>query len=272
MSDLSPSAAAVPRPDGGAVGPALASRIEQGVCWLTLSRPEVKNAMTRTFYSELVRELDAADADDTVRCVVIHGAGGDFCAGGDIRDFGTLSALEDRQAYMRDVNDGYQAIERCGKPVIAAVHGFAIGGGCELTLCCDIVIADETARFALPEARLGLIPGPGSAVGLTQLNLHWLKLMVLGCETLDAQDARLAGLVTRIVPAGEHLAAAEALARRICGLAPLSLSVGKRLLNDLGPRHWEQSTTAVTLLQGTEDFQTGVAAFAARRPPSFHGT
>jgi enoyl-CoA hydratase/carnithine racemase len=253
-------------------GPPLASRVEQGVRWLTLNRPEVKNAMTRVVCLELVRALDEADADDAVRCVVLHGAGSDFCAGGDIQDFGTPSGLDERQAYLHDANAAYHAIERCRKPVIAAVHGFVIGGGCELTLCCDIVIADETARFGLPEARLGLVPGPGSAVGLTQLNLHWLKLMLLGCEILDAPDARLAGLVTRIVPAGEHLAAAAELARRVCGLAPLSLSVGRRLLNDLAPRHWEQSMTAVTLLQGTDDFREGIAAFTERRPASFQGT
>jgi enoyl-CoA hydratase/carnithine racemase len=253
---------------------ALARRVQGGVCWLTLDRPEVKNAMTRAFYGELVAALDRADADEAVRCVVIHGAGGDFCAGGDTRDFGQLGSLgpREREAYMADATAAYQAIERCSVPVIAAVHGFAIGGGCELTLCCDIVIADETARFGLPEARLGLLPGPGAAVGLTQVNLHWLKLMVLGCEILDAQDARLAGLVTRLVPAGEHLAAAEALAQRICGLAPLSLSMGKRLINDMAPRHWEQSTTAVTLLQGTDDFREGMAAFGERRAASFHGS
>jgi enoyl-CoA hydratase/carnithine racemase len=266
---MSRAASELDRPDDG---PAIVSRVQDGVRWLTLNRPQVKNAMTRGFYRELVQALDESDADDAVRCVVIHGSGDAFCAGGDTREFGTLSGLGERQAYMAVVNAAYHAIERCRKPVIAAVHGFCIGGGCELTMCCDIVIADETARFGLPEARLGLIPGPGSAVGLTQLNLHWLKLMVLGCEILDAQDARLAGLVTRIVPAGEHVSAAQELARRISGLAPLSLSVGKRLLNDLAPRHWEQSTLAVTMLQGTDDFKEGIASFTERRPPSFQGT
>jgi enoyl-CoA hydratase/carnithine racemase len=252
--------------------PALLVSDEDGVRRLTLNRPAVKNAIPRSLYGELVAALDRADCDAEIRCVILHGAGDDFCAGGDTRDFGVVSGLPERQAYLGDVNRAYQAIERCRKPVIAAVHGWAVGGGCELTLCCDIVIADLTARFSLPEARLGLLPGPGAAVGLTQMNLHWLKLMVLGCEVLDADDARLAGLVTKVVPEGEHLAAAQALAARICGLAPLSLSVGKRLLNDLTPRHWEQSQVAVTMLQGTDDFKEGVAAFAQRRRPEFHGS
>jgi len=260
---------AVPTPRDTA---ALLVSDEDGVRRLTLNRPAVKNAIPRSLYGELAAALDGADTDAQIRCVILHGAGDDFCAGGDTRDFGAVSGVPERQAYLADANHAYQAIERCGKPVIAAVHGFAVGGGCELTLCCDIVIADATARFSLPEARLGLLPGPGTAVGLTQTNLHWLKLMVLGCEVLDADDARLAGLVTKVVPAGQHLAAAQALAARICGLAPLSLSVGKRLLNDLAPRHWEQSQVAVTMLQGTDDFKEGVAAFAQRRPPEFRGS
>jgi enoyl-CoA hydratase/carnithine racemase len=134
------------------------------------------------------------------------------------------------------------------------------------------VIADVTARFGLPEARVGLVPGPGAAVGLTQVNLHWLKLMALAAEILDADEARLAGLVNRIVPAGEHLTAAEAMAERVCQLAPLSVSVGKRMLNDLAPQHYERATETVVMLQGTNDFQEGIAAFKERRPPSFSGS
>jgi enoyl-CoA hydratase/carnithine racemase len=246
-------------------------RSAEGIAWLRLDRPEANNAITQAFYGELVHALARADTDAEVRCVVLHGAGDSFCAGGDIKDFGAIDGLAGRQAYMAAAMGAFQAVQACSKPVIAAVHGFVLGGGCELTMVSDIVIADETARFGLPEARVGLVPGPGSAVGLTQVNLHWLKLMALAAELLDAQEARLAGLATRVVPAGEHLAAAEALGRRMGELAPLSLSVGKRLLNDLAPQHYEQVTETVIMLQGTDDFQEGIAAFKERRRPSFGG-
>ncbi len=246
-------------------------QIDDRIAWLRLDRPDAQNAITQAFYGELVQALAQADKDEFVSCVILHGAGDSFCAGGDIKDFGSIDGLAGRQAYMADAMNAFRAVQACRKPVIAAVHGFVLGGGCELTMVSDIVIADETARFGLPEARVGLVPGPGTAVGLTTVNLHWLKLMALGGETLDARDAQLAGLVTRVVAPGEHVAAAAALARRMSELAPLSLSMGKRLLNDLAPMHYEQASVAVTMLQGTEDFQEGIAAFKERRPPSFRG-
>lgn len=247
-------------------------RADDGIAWIRLNRPEANNAIVRGFYNELVDLLGRADADADVRCVILHGAGNSFCSGGDIKDFGLIDGLADRQAYMAEAMAAFRAVQSCSKLVIAAVHGFALGGGCELTMVSDIVIADETARFGLPEARVGLVPGPGAALGLTQVNLHWLKLMALAAEILDADEARLAGLVNRIVPAGEHVAAAEAIARRVCQLAPLSVSVGKRMLNDLAPQHYERATETVIMLQGTNDFQEGIAAFRDRRPPSFNGS
>jgi enoyl-CoA hydratase/carnithine racemase len=248
-------------------------RAEGSIAWLKLDRPQANNAITQDFYAELTAALAQAQADAVVRCVILHGAGDNFCAGGDIKDFSSMAGtISGRRAYMAAAMSAFKAVQECEKPVIAAVHGFALGGGCELTMVADIVIADETAQFGTPEARVGLIPGPGAAVGLTHVNLHWLKLMVLAAEMLDAREAQLAGLVNRIVPAGEHLAAAETLAGRIAGLAPLSLATGKRLLNDIAGQHYEQAKTAVMLLQGTDDFREGTAAFSERRPPAFTGT
>lgn len=246
--------------------------VEGSVAWLRLNRPEANNAITQAFYGELVEALARAAANDDVRSIILHGAGESFCAGGDIKDFSSIAGtIGGRMQYMAAAMAGFSAVQSCEKPVIAAVHGFALGGGCELTMVSDVVIADETARFGLPEARMGLIPGPGAAIGLTQVNLHWMKLLVLGGETLNAQDAQLAGLATRVVPAGTHLEAAEALAARMAKLAPLSLATGKRLLNDIAGEHYEHAKVAVTLLQGTEDFKEGIAAFTQRRPPVFTG-
>jgi enoyl-CoA hydratase/carnithine racemase len=162
-------------------------------------------------------------------------------------------------------------VDRFSKPTIAAVHGHALGGGCELTLVSDIVVADTTARFGTPEAMVGLVPGPAVARGLAHLNLHWMKYMIFTGESLDAEQARLAGLVNVVAPEGEHLAVAEKLAERIAARAPLALEVGKELLGVYSPAAWTHAIDAVGYLQGTDDFQEGIAAFGAGRVPQFEG-
>jgi enoyl-CoA hydratase/carnithine racemase len=172
---------------------------------------------------------------------------------------------------MREAMSAFKAVEAIGKPVIAAVHGWALGGGCELTIVSDIVIADETARFGMPEASVGLVPGPGVARGLAQANLHWMKLMVLGGEVLSADEARLAGLVNRVVPAGQHLDAAAELAARMASKAPVAQAAGKKLLNSVAPEAYDYAAEMIALLQSTEDFAEGISAFKAKRPPDFRG-
>ena len=143
------------------------SRENRGaVAWLTLDRPDKLNAMPRSFWGELVATLRDIEADDAIRVVVFHGAGRCFSVGGDIEDFGEIGGVADRRAYMREALGAYKVVEALPKPTIAAVHGHALGGGAELTLVCDIVIADETARFGTPEAAVGLVPGLGVVRGL----------------------------------------------------------------------------------------------------------
>jgi enoyl-CoA hydratase/carnithine racemase len=249
----------------------LAYRSEGPVAWATLDRPEKLNAMTRAFWGELVEVLDRAASDPQVRVLVLHGAGRCFTVGGDIEGFGELTHAGDRRAYLQEAIGAMQAMDQFSKPTIAAVHGHALGGGCELTLVCDIVVADATARFGTPEAMVGLVPGPGVARGLAHVNLHWMKYMIFTGETLDAEQARLAGLVNVVTPEGEHLATAEALAQRIAARAPLALSVGKQLLGVHAPAAWAHAIDGVSYLQCTEDFQEGIAAFEQRREPRFQG-
>ena len=144
----------------------ITSEIRGNVAWLTLDRPEKLNAMPRSFYNELRATAAELDADDAVKVVVIHGAGKCFSVGGDIEDFGSIpEGVAARRAYMREALNGFRAWDELPKPVIAAVHGHALGGGCELTMVCDIVVADETARFGTPESGVGLVPGPGWCAG-----------------------------------------------------------------------------------------------------------
>jgi enoyl-CoA hydratase/carnithine racemase len=249
----------------------LSYRTDGPIAYATLDRPEKLNAMARGFWAELRGVLARVEADAAVRALIFHGAGRCFSVGGDIEGFGELSGAADKRAYLHEAMGAMAAVEACATPTIAAVHGHALGGGCELTIVCDIVVADETARFGTPEATVGLIPGPGVARGAAHVNLHWLKLMVLAGEILDAREAQLAGLVNRVTPAGEHLAAAEELARRIAAKAPLAVAVGKQLLNARFPGAYAHAIDAVGYLQSTEDFAEGIDAFKQRREPRFEG-
>jgi enoyl-CoA hydratase len=237
--------------------------------WLMLDRPDKLNAMPRSFWAELRDQVAALEADERVRVVVVHGAGRCFSVGGDIDDFGNIGGVADRRAYMREALGAFRALEELPKPVIAAVHGHALGGGCELTLACDIVVADETARFGTPESAVGLVPGFGAVRGLSQLNQHWMKYLVMTGLPIDAQEALTAGLVQRVVPAGEHVAEAERLAATIAARSPIALAVGKQILGRGNGEGYQYALEMVALLQGTDDFTEGLAAFRERREPSF---
>jgi enoyl-CoA hydratase len=237
--------------------------------WLTLDRADKLNAMPRGFWAELREAMRELETDQDVRVVVVHGAGRCFSVGGDIEDFGNVGGVADRRAYMREALGALRAVEQLPKPVIAAVHGHALGGGCELTMVCDIVVADESARFGTPESAVGLVPGLGVVRGLSQVNLHWMKYLVMTGLPITAQDALTAGLVNRVVPAGEHLAEAERLADTIGSRSPLALAVGKAILGRGSWEGYEYAVEALALLQSADDFTEGIAAFAERREPLF---
>ena len=200
------------------------------VAWLRLDRPEKLNAQPPEFWGELCEAMARFAADDAVRVAVLHGAGRCFSVGGDIEGFGELVGTAERRAYVAEAMEAFQAVENAPKPTIAAVHGYALGGGCELTLVCDIVVADETARFGMPETAVGLFPGLGVVRGGAHVNLHTLKYMILTGEQLDAHEAKLAGLVNVVVPEGEHLAEAERLAGLIAERSPLAAAAAKNIL------------------------------------------
>jgi enoyl-CoA hydratase/carnithine racemase len=249
----------------------LAYEARGSVAWVTLDRSDKRNALPRSFWPELEHIVARVEDDPDVRVMVLMGAGPCFCSGGDIDGFGLLEDARDRRDYVGEALGALRRLDACAKPTIAAVHGQAFGGGCELTMVCDVVVADETARFATPESSVGLVPGLGVVRGLAHVNLHWMKFLVFTGESIDAQEARLAGLVNRVVPAGEHVAAAQALAERIARQEPLALAVGKRILHRRADEAYAHSQEAIAFLQGTRDAAEGIDAFRERRRPRFDG-
>jgi enoyl-CoA hydratase/carnithine racemase len=247
----------------------LAYEVRSPVAWLSLNRPEKLNAQLPSFWAELREAMARLAADESARVAIIHGTGECFSVGGDIEGFGELRSTAERRAYVADALAAFQAVESVPKPTIAAVHGYALGGGCELTIVCDIVVADETARFGTPETAVGLFPGLGVVRGPAQLNQHWLRYMILTGERLNAAEARLAGLVNTVVPEGQHLVEAERLAAKIAARSPLAAAAAKNILARGSFEGYAHAVDAVAMLQGSEDHAEGIRAFVEKRPPVF---
>src|SRR5690606_14033452 len=190
-------------PDPGHVGPGrppvtrfARSEPAPGVVQLAMCRPEKSNAMDRAFFAELTELMSGFGGDDRVRAVVLTGAGRAFSAGGDIDMFADLDGDVARvRPHLRAVYDAFHAVERCAVPVIAAVNGLAFGGGTELALACDVVLAAESARFAFKEPTVGLAPGYGVVRGPEVLGRHWTRYLALSGREIDAARAERAGLV-----------------------------------------------------------------------------
>jgi enoyl-CoA hydratase len=251
--------------------------VAEGVATLTLNRPDVHNAMNERMRTELVDCFAAAAGSEDVRVVVVTGAGGRaFSAGADIREFVAPQVPVKFRESRRRV-DFRQAMDRCPQPIIAAIRGYAFGGGLELALACDIRIAGDDARLGLTEVDLAIIPGGGGTQRLPRLVGRGKALeMILTGARIDAREALRIGLVERVVPAAELTASALELARTLAAKAPVALRYAKeavvkglelpladglRLENDLA-----------TLLRTTEDRIEGAKAFLEKRKPRFTGT
>lgn len=241
------------------------------VATISMDRPEKLNAIARCFYNDLQKVLDLLVQDGRTRVAIITGAGDRaFSAGGDINSFAETVGLEAVRAYQEEAMACFAAVEYCPLTIIAAVNGIAFGGGCELTLACDITIASENAVFAMPETTLGLVPGYGVLRAPDVIGRHMAKLMVAAAERVDAQRALQIGLVQKVVPTGRALDEARAIAGRIASNSPLAIRVGKRLINaDINRAGTDYSIEALTVLQLAPDRAEGVAAFLEKRKPSF---
>ena len=238
---------------------------------VTMNRPDKLNAMSRDFWADMRAVLARLEADSHTRVVVITGAGDKaFSGGGDIASFAELKTLDDKRTFQADAMRTFAALEDTTLPVIAAVNGWALGGGCELTLSCDIVIASDKAVFGMPESTLGLVPGFGVLRAPSVIGRQMTKLMTMAAERLSAHRALEVGLVQRVVEHEELMANVLELAEKVAANSPYAHAVGKRLINrGVDRAEFDYSIEALTVLQSTDDTAEGVRAFLEKREPQF---
>jgi enoyl-CoA hydratase/carnithine racemase len=228
-----------------------------------MNRPEKLNAMGVEFFTALPRVLAELDADRNIGAAVLTGAGRAFSAGGDIESFSRLGDHHAYRQHLRLVFDAFHAVEAARVTVVGAINGIAYGGGTELTMACDYVIASQDARFGFREVTVGLTPGWGVIRGPDVIGRSWTRRLALGGEIIDARQAQQIGLVQDVVPAGELLGTAHALAARIAAQPRLATAVGKQLVNRGTTTGFSESVEATALLFTTEDHKQAVARFLA---------
>jgi enoyl-CoA hydratase len=238
-----------------------------------LNRPQARNALNSPTMAELVAALRAFDADAQIGCMVIAGDERAFAAGADIKEMANATAVSMLDSPLIGYWDQLLALH---KPIIAAVSGWCLGGGCELAMACDMIVASESARFGQPEINLGVIPGAGGTQRLTRAVGKAIAMeMVLNNRHLTAEEALHYGLVNRVTSVGEYLSEAIRLAAEIAERAPVAVRLGKEAVN----RAFESSLSEgiqferrlFAMLFATEDQQEGMAAFIEKRPAAWQG-
>lgn len=238
-----------------------------------LNRPEVRNALNLRLMEELVHALEAFDADPAVRCILVHGNESAFAAGADIAEMAEANPVD---MLLRDQFARWDRIRRVKKPIVAAVSGFALGGGCELAMLCDIVVASSTAQFGQPEINIGVMPGAGGTQRLTRaVGKNRAMEMVLTGRFLSAQEALAAGLILKVVPVEVYRAEAMGLAREIAARPPIALRLAKEAVlksfDTFLETGLEFERRNFYLLFATEDMREGMRAFLEKRPPDWSG-
>lgn len=246
---------------------------EDNIGIVTLNRPSVLNALSHELMAELVEALDAFDRDDNVRAIVLTGSERAFAAGADIKEMSDETSIS---IMLKDQFATWDKVKNCKKPIIAAVSGFALGGGCELAMTCDIIIASETAQFGQPEINIGVIPGAGGTQRLTRcVGKYKAMEMILSGRPITAQEALQWGLVNKVVPVELCLDEAKALAKEIAKKPPIAVRLAKEAV---------LKTFDVPITEGlmferknfytlfsSQDQKEGMKAFLEKRPASFIG-
>ncbi len=247
-----------------------------GIAYVTINRPKVLNALNTPTWKDMRTAFEDARDDASVRGVILTGAGNKaFIAGADIGELAHVAAFEAEQS-SRFGQEVLDVIENLGKPVVAAVNGFALGGGCETAMACTIRIAADSAKFGQPEVTLGLVPGGGGTQRLPRLVGKGRALqLILSGETISAQEAYRIGLVNEVVPAAELIPRAEAILKKIASNAPIAIKLALEAAN----KGAETSQSEGLLLEAayfglcaaTDDKREGTNAFLEKRAPQFHG-
>ena len=246
---------------------------EERVGIVKLNRPEVLNALSSELMKQMVAALEAFDDDPDIRVMVIAGSEKVWAAGADVKEMAGASVVE---VYNRNQFAWWERIRKIRKPIVAAVSGYALGGGCELAMHCDIIIASETARFGQPEINIGVMPGAGGTQRLTRtIGKYRAMDMVLNSRFITAREAYDFGLVSRVVPKEHYLSAAMSLAHEMSRRPPIALQLAKdavlKAYETTLSQGLEYERKLFYMLFATEDQQEGMAAFLEKRKPSFEG-
>jgi enoyl-CoA hydratase len=244
---------------------------DAGILLITLNRPEARNAVNAALAQGLADTLDRFDAEEDLRVAILTGAGGTFCAGMDLKAF-----VKGERAWIGD--RGFAGITQRGprKPIIAAVEGYALAGGFEVALSCDLIVAARDARFGIPEAKRGLVAAGGGLLRLPKrIPYHVAMELALTGDPISAERAYELGVVNRVTDSGQAVAAARELAATIAANGPLAVDASKQLVAQAPDwaegEGWEKQGELVGPVFGSEDAQEGSRAFAEKRPPQWKG-
>jgi len=249
---------------------------KENVSWITLNRPEVLNAASDTLRAELKTALEQDKIDNDVHIIVITGAGNKaFSAGADINAFTSLNSA-DALTHFKVTTGPSAVVKDIIKPVIAMVNGLALGGGCELALACDMIVASENARFGLPEVGVGVIPGGGGTQMLTKLvGEKKAKEIILTGTFISAKEAMKIGMVNKVVPQEELKEAVEKLIAKLKTKSPIILKIAKMAINKALETQlsvgWQMEKELFSMCFGTEDQKEGAKAFLEKRKPVYKG-
>jgi len=246
---------------------------DEPVAVVRLNRPEQLNALSDQLMGELVGALENLDDDDAIRCIVLAGNDKAFAAGADINELSDATHLD---LYFGGRIDRWDAIRKIRTPIVAAVSGYCLGGGCELAMACDLIVASETAQFGQPETNLGVLPGAGGTQRLTRaIGKSKAMDVILTGRFLSADEAERAGLVARVVPKDAWLDEAKGVAQTIAAKSPVGIRLAKEAVNlafeTTLAGGLDVERKAFHLARSSEDAEEGLKAFTEKREPNFKG-